>query len=306
LVATAFLLAATAFAITEAWICVDRFLSGAASAVVMVMASTWLFQIVGTRAAPLLYSGAGLGIVAAGESVAMLSRHGASEESAWLTLALTAGALMLPPLAALMTDRFAARAPDLASSERPDINPRRLVIVYAAGGFGYIISATYLPALVAHGTYHLNPVHVFSFFGLCAVPSCFIWLRLDAKVGTRRALGMNYCIQVLGTVLPMVSSHPAALLIATAAVGGTFMGVVAMAMAAGRRHASDLEYNLMAVLTAAYALGQAVGPAASAWVSGPVINLNASLGLAALILLTSIVTALAPDRAAAEARVVQT
>jgi hypothetical protein len=295
LVASALMLAATAFSITAGWICVDRFLSGAASGVVMVMASTWLFQIAGTKWAPLLYSGAGLGIVTAAESVAMLSRHGTCGKSAWLMLAWAAGALMVPALAALGAKRFHARGPELVPPSRPDINPARLVIVYAAGGFGYVITATYLPALVAQGALQLNPIHVFAVFGLCAIPSCFIWLRVDTMLGTRRALAMNYGIQTLGTVIAMVSSHPAALLVATAAIGGTFMGVVAMAMAAGRRHAPGLEYNLLAVLTAAYALGQAFGPAASALVSGPVINLNASLGLAAVTLLAATAVAWAPD-----------
>jgi hypothetical protein len=296
LLASVVMLVATAFALTRWSICFDRFLSGAASAVVMVMASTWLFQTAGIRWAPLLYGGAGLGIVAAGESVVMLVRNGASEESAWLALAMTAGTLMLPPLVALMTNRRSMGELQKPLSARPDISPYRLVIVYAAGGSSYIISATYLPALVANGPYHLDPVHVFSFFGLCVIPSCYIWLRIDAKFGTRRALAVNYSVQALGTVLPMVSLHPAALIGAAAAVGGTFMGVVAMAMAAGRRHAPGLGYNLMAVLTAAYALGQAVGPTASALISGQAINLNLSLGLAAVVLLLSIAAMLAPDR----------
>lgn len=61
------LLATTAFAVSLTWICLDRFLSGVASGVVMVMASTWLFQTAGIRWAPLLYGGAGLGVVVAGK-----------------------------------------------------------------------------------------------------------------------------------------------------------------------------------------------------------------------------------------------
>lgn len=291
LIVSVLLLGATAFTEAVSSICAVRFLSGVASAVVMVMASTWLFQTIGLSWAPLLYGGAGLGIVVAGEGVAAVAARGVSAHSAWLILAVAGSALALPPLLALSAARLRGRTPTRASTIMTtgctDISPRILLFVYAAGGFGYIVSATYLPVLVGRASSDLDPIHVFSLFGLCVLPSCALWLRLDAALGTRRALAASYTIQTAGTLLPLFSSHPAALLTAAVAIGGTFMGVVAITMAAGRRHMPGLRYNLMAVLTAAYALGQAAGPAACALLSATPGDLDRPLGLAAAALLSA-------------------
>ena len=260
-IASVLLLAATGYADGVPSVCAARLLSGISSGVVMVTASTWLFATAGTRWAPILYGGAGIGIVAAGEGVADLSVRGASEKEAWLVLAATGVALAIPSL--LVLARRPARAPTVtrAAPSIPDIGVQRLVLAYATCGFGYVVSATYLPLLVAHAAGGFDPIHVFSFFGLCAAPSCAVWLRLERAFGTRRALAAACVLQALGSLLPIISERPLAIFAAAGAVGGTFMGVVAVAMSAGRRYDVRGSLNPMAVLTAAYAIGQALGPA---------------------------------------------
>jgi len=244
------------------WMGADRFLAGVASGVVMVAASTWLFALVGTRWAPVLYGGVGLGVAVVSEMCCALAARGHGGTDAWTCLAGLAAVLAVPAAGWMLSTRDATPRPQAAPTP-PDIGRRCLLGVYAVGGFGYVVSATYLPTVVRDGFPDMDPVHLFALFGLAALPSCWAWLRVDALFGTRRAMTANYLVQAVGTALPVLSHHPLALLGSSVLVGGTFMGVVALGMSAGRRHATPGS-NLMAYLTAAYATGQFLGPLAAA------------------------------------------
>jgi MFS family permease len=65
--------------------------------------------------------------------------------------------------------------------------------------------------------------------------------------------------------LPALAEGPWAAGAAAVLFGGTFMGAVALAMAAGRALAPG---RAVAILTAGYALGQIVGPALAGAVAG--------------------------------------
>ncbi len=73
-------------------------------------------------------------------------------------------------------------------------------------GFGYIITATYLPLFfIRFAAQQIDPVQIWALFGLAAVPSCFIWHKLVVKLGFRRALTVNLLIRAAGVVLPALS-----------------------------------------------------------------------------------------------------
>ena len=45
-------------------------------------------------------------------------------------------------------------------------------MVYGLAGFGYIITATYLPLFLSGSLQSVDPVHLWALFGLAAAPSC--------------------------------------------------------------------------------------------------------------------------------------
>ncbi len=53
-------------------------------------------------------------------------------------------------------------------------------------GFGYIITATYLPLFLSGSLQSVDPIHLWALFGLAAAPSCLIWHKLVLKWGTGR------------------------------------------------------------------------------------------------------------------------
>jgi len=242
---------------------VVRLLAGVFSALAMVGAASWLLQAMGQpQGAPLLFAGVGLGICLSAELIAAGNSAAWRSSASWLLLA--AAALALSTLAwPALADRpiqSGAGPSNHSLSVHAELGAGRLVPIYGLAGFGYIITATYLPVLVGDARGTLDPVHVWALFGLGAAPSCFIWHRVHEGLGTRRALALNLLIQSLGVALPALSHTAAAYLGSAVLVGGTFMGTATIAMPAARRLAARVRFKMLASMTASYAVGQIVGP----------------------------------------------
>jgi predicted MFS family arabinose efflux permease len=143
------------------------------------------------------------------------------------------------------------------------ISPWMMILVYGLAGFGYIVTATYLPLFVKNALGAIDPVQVWAAFGLAAVPSCFLWHWLHHQLGSRTALILNLAVQAVGVLLPAMSSQSFAFLMSAVLVGGTFVGAVTIALLAAQRIAADVRFNMMAAMTAAYGVGQIAGPLVS-------------------------------------------
>lgn len=248
------------------WVLAVRLLAGVFSALAMVTASSWLFQVVGYHhGAPMLYSGVGLGILVSAELIAVADGAGLRSAAAWGLLALAAallcayswlrvgrdpGALM--PAQADFSDPLRRR-------ERP-LRPGLIIAIYGLAGFGYIVTATYLPLFVRNAVAGADPIQVWAAFGLGAMPSCFLWHALHHRLGSRCALVLALAVQAAGVMLPVLSPTAPAFIASAVLVGGTFVGIVTIAMPAARRIAATVRFNMMAAMTAAYGLGQIAGP----------------------------------------------
>jgi predicted MFS family arabinose efflux permease len=140
---------------------------------------------------------------------------------------------------------------------------RWLVAAYGFEGLGYIVSGTFLvaavvswPGLESYGA--LSWVLV----GLAAAPSTMIWGLLANRFGEPRALLAAYLLQVAGIVMPVVFLHWSTVFLGAVLFGGTFMGIVTLSMNAGRNLAPH-NGRVVGQLTAAYGLGQMIGPMAA-------------------------------------------
>ncbi len=245
---------------------VVRFAAGAASAVALVGASTWLFQVIDRPAgAPMMFAGVGAGILASSELIALGKVAGWHSPALWLLLA-AASALSLLAVWRGFGPNAGPQAAVKARGAPPPIIPGvamgawPLTLVYSLAGFGYIVTATYLPLFVKQALGSVDPVQVWAVFGLGAIPSCLLWHRAQQRWGTRIALGANLAVQLVGVLLPALSRSPAAFLLSAVLVGGTFMGTATIAMSAARMVAAQLSFNILAVMTAGYGIGQILGP----------------------------------------------
>lgn len=245
-------------------IAVVRFGAGVLSAMLMVSASAWLFQVVGNmRGAPLLYAGVGTGIMVSAELIGGGNVFKMHSHGLWLILAAAAG--VVSAIAWRIVSEYQASpkpvATQSAGNEAGDaLRPWPLILIYGLAGFGYIVTATYLPLFVRNAVGQVDPIHIWAVFGLGAAPSCFLWHALHVRLGTRRALALNLTVQAVGVVLPVISLSPLFCLASSLLVGGTFVGTVTIAMPAARRLATAVRFNIFATMTASYGVGQIAGP----------------------------------------------
>jgi len=282
--------------VTAPWLIIMiRGLAGGVSALAMVAASLWLLQHRGhSRGAPMLYAGVGVGIALSSEVLAAGLACGLHSQGLWLALALAALALGMVAMPSLRippsAESHAASVPQTEMHEGTAFSARCLIALYGLAGFGYIVTATYLPLFVKNALGTVDPIQVWALFGLGAIPSCFIWHALHLRLGSRVALFLNLVLQAIGVILPVISPTPIGYLGSALIVGGTFMGTATISMLSARRIAHTTRSSILAAMTASFGLGQIVGPfvasalyASTQSFSASLLAAGSALGIAALL-----------------------
>jgi len=264
-----------------------RLLAGVLTAMVLVSAAQWLLQSMGeSHGAPMMFAGVGVGILLSAELIAAGKAFGLGSAAIWCVLALAGLVLSLMATPALRRARPASPQHTAnGANQRPELSAQVILWVYGLAGFGYIITATYLPLLMKSGLGAIDPLQVWAAFGLGAAPSCFLWHRLHLKLGSRRALALNLLVQAIGVMLPALGDSAFLYLGSAVLVGGSFMGTVTIAMPAARAAAAQVRFNMLAAMTALYGVGQIVGPLAASVLRGLTGSFIPALGAAAGALL---------------------
>ena len=247
-----------------AWLAL-RFLAGVASAFVLVGVSSWALPLLAARGrapwAGWVYSGVGTGIFGCGLIGLVTAVLDVSPDVAWLLLAACSAAVAIVCWRALGRESSAAsslrevpRAPLPASTWW-------VVLAYGSFGFGYIVPATFLPAAARQVV--PNPA-VFAWtwpvFGLAAAVSTAASMRWWREVPPRRIWAGAQVVMAAGVIAPAVRMSVPTLIWCAVCVGGTFMVTTMTGIQEARRVAGASAPRLIAAMTAAFALGQLVGP----------------------------------------------
>lgn len=261
--ASALTTAAMGVASTEAAFLALRFAGGVASAFVLVLASTLVLDRLAAAGraglAAVHFAGVGAGIVA---SAAIVSILGARAEG-WRSLWLASGLLSLVAVgvvAALIPDRAEPVPVRAAPGPRGGRRLAAFVTAYGLFGFGYIITATFLVAIV-RGAEHARALEqlVWPVVGLTAAASVGVWTRIAARIGVARAFAAAAIVEAIGVTASVLWATPAGALVAAALLGGTFMGLTALGLI-GARQLAPGDARAPALMTAAFGAGQIVGP----------------------------------------------
>jgi len=282
-----------------------RFIAGLASAGVFVSASAVVLGELAHRGrselSGWLYSGVGLGITLSG-LVVLLLNHSLPESSAswrmaWICLGALASLLVVPcwawlPNVEATEEEAGGTGPESESvgdapglvrlSTNAHFGIVLLCIAYFLEGGGYIVAGTFLPAIVAGlpGLESLGP-STWILVGLAAAPSTVFWAKVASRMGYVAALVVAYVAQAVGIVLPAVSVAWWAPMISATLFGGTFMGIVALVLIYGRQLVPKRRADLtLGMLTAAFGVGQVLGPLVAAAVTGETGGFDRSLVLA--------------------------
>ena len=242
-----------------------RFVGGAASAFVLVLSSTLVLERLAQAGraglSALCFAGVGIGIAVSAVLVAAMLRAGQSWQALWLA----SGALSLAAATTvgvlLRTDSTPARrnGQEIRSASP---NLLRLIAAYGLFGFGYVITATFLVAIVraAPTVRSLEPV-IWCVFGLAAAPSVALWTRIATSVGASRAFALACLVEALGVAASVIWQTEPGIFLASVLVGGTFMGLTALGLIRARTLAAGEPRRVLAYMTGAFGTGQIIGPA---------------------------------------------
>lgn len=276
-----------------------RFLGGLASAFVLVFASALVLERLAASGRDKLsavhFAGVGGGIVISAVAVAWLVAAGTGWQGLWLA----SGSLALAGLAVvawLMPGDDSLRRPGSQAKAAPaSFALRTMIAAYGLFGFGYVITATFVVAMVraVPEISALEP-HVWALLGLSALPSVALWLAIAARIGVLPAFAAACVVEAVGIAISVLWISSPGILLAVISLGGTFVGITALGLMAGRRlSAGDPRPNI-ALMTASFGAGQVVGPVFAGWLFDRMGSFTvASLTAAAALVLAAILAMLA-------------
>jgi len=275
-----------------------RTLAGIASAGVFVYGSGWCLQRLAQLKAPalggIIYCGPGIGILVTGLATsAMVTQHWRAEHG-WLLyglLALILTALVWPTFAgsAIAT---AAPTPAAHGLEPAQVTrqTRGLTLAYALAGFGYIITATFLPVIARQALPGSNwPDLFWPLFGICVSIGALLATRLPTRWDNRLLLAACYLLQACGILIGIVSPSVTGFALGSILLGMPFTAITLFAMRDARRLRGDHARSLMGMLTAAYGVGQIIGPPLATRLVRSSGSFTSSLSVAASALLAGAV-----------------
>ena len=254
------------------WIAL-RTVAGIASAWVLVFVSTWalerLAQLGRSDMSGAVYAGVGAGIAAAGAGCLLLMNVHSTSNDAWIYLGL-ASLVVTAAIWPFLRESSPRQATEAAPPAGRGREFWRLVLCYGGFGFGYIIPATFLPAMAKSVV--LDPSlfgWAWPVFGAAALASTLFVPRLKRFMTVRAVWICGCLVMALGVVVPMIVPGLAGIMAAAVCVGGTFMVVTMAGMEEARRVAGPQARALMAAMTSAFAFGQIAGPLSVGLLAGP-------------------------------------
>ena len=271
---------------------VIRLLAGLASAFVMVFMSSIVFSHLAASGRgdlqALHFGGVGLGIAASSALLAILVTEHAGWAAGWLwSGAVSAvGLLFVALLAGSATPANGVDGPEPALPK--DRSLTKMILAYGLFGFGYVVTATFLVAIVRQGGGgRVFEATVWMVAGLAGLPSTWFWQKLAARIGLYAAYAVSCLVEVVGVTASVVVKGFTGPLLAGVLLGGTFIAITALGLQTARQLAPQAPRRIFAVMTAAFGLGQIIGPFAAGLLAQASGNYVLASAMAAAALLVS-------------------
>jgi len=301
--ATAVLLALHGLVHAEALLGLLRLLAGAASAATFVsgglLAARLGSRAVGAMSASLVlglyYGGTGLGIIVSALLVPAFT--GSGEAFGWQPAWQALGAVALL-MTLLMAWGTAADAP-LVASIRAAVPLRWQRFGFALAGYflfglGYIGYMTFIVTLLREQ--QLGSAAITAFYitlGLGVMASSWLWAGLLQRLQGGQPMALLNALLAIATLLPVLSTRPAAVFVSGALFGSVFLSVVAASTAVVRHNLAAASWSRgIAVFTAVFALGQIAGPSLVGLIADGPGGLARGLAVSAVVLALGAVLAL--------------
>ena len=276
LAATVVLTLGMALPVPAAWPLL-RFAAGVASALVFLNVSVWcmvrLVSLGHAALGGLIFCGPGLGIVLSGLSASAMVAFHWPAAAGWGVFGLLSVVLcvaiwpVLHGQAAPASAATAAHASLLAPPGQGPLARTGLTVAYGLAGLGYIVTATFLPviaraALPAGSAW---PDLFWPLFGAGVALGAALTTRTPAAWDRRWLLLAAYVMQAAAIALSLVWPGTAGFALGSLLLGLPFTAITFYALQEARRVWPAAGDSFPGLLTAAYGIGQIVGPPMVAW-----------------------------------------
>ncbi|QND59195.1 YbfB/YjiJ family MFS transporter [Mesorhizobium huakuii] len=247
---------------------VIRFLAGLASAFVMVFMASIVFSHINAAGRGDLqawhFGGVGLGIAISAAMMAVLVTEHAGWAAGWLwSAAISACGFVVVALLANegpLANGEAIREPALPKGR----SLMKVIVAYGLFGFGYVVTATFLVAIVRQGGgSRVFEAMVWLVAGLAGFPSTWLWQKIAGRIGLYAAYALACFIEVIGVTASVALGGYLGPLLGGLLLGGTFIAITALGLQAARQQAPKAPRRIFALMTASFGLGQIIGPIAA-------------------------------------------
>lgn len=270
-----------------------RFIAGLSSAAGLLIGSglilNWMIRQEHRAELGIHFGGVGLGI-AASASVAMLMADGFDWAQQWQAFAVIGALLAIPAW-------YWLPKPDTSNLTKAgdaliDHSPRKswMLLLYAAyfcAGVGYVISATFLVAIVEQlPGLEGNGSLVWLIAGLAATPACIFWDVVARKIGELKALFIAYGINIVGIIIPAIDTSLVGVVMSGLLFGATFIGIVSLMLTMVGKFFPTKPAKPMGKLTLSYGVAQIAAPAMAGVTANVTGNYNMPLFIASGIMAT--------------------
>ncbi|HAR5807224.1 TPA: YbfB/YjiJ family MFS transporter [Staphylococcus pseudintermedius] len=284
-----------------------RLLNGISSGAVFVLASNIVLEALHLARregiAGLLYSAVGLGLFSSSLFIFLYIDVTHWRET-WIWLGSAAFILTLIIIVCL---RENPTLPEPASHKAH--GPEKVIryskkfyipfaIAYFCEGAGYIITGTFLVAIVkTMPTLSEYAALSWMFVGLGAIPATVLWSMIGQRIGICLSVILAFLLQIVAVLMPIFTVNAFAIALSSMIFGATFLGLTTLFMSKSHQITFETKgNNLVAVMTLIYSVGQMIAP----YISGILIerthSYNDALIFAAAILVVGILSSLYSKR----------
>ncbi|ELJ9218761.1 YbfB/YjiJ family MFS transporter [Staphylococcus pseudintermedius] len=284
-----------------------RLLNGISSGAVFVLASNIVLEALHLARregiAGLLYSAVGLGLFSSSLFIFLYTDVTHWRET-WIWLGSAAFILTLIIIICL---RENPTLPEPASHKAH--GPEKVIryskkfyipfaIAYFCEGAGYIITGTFLVAIVkTMPTLSEYAALSWMFVGLGAIPATVLWSMIGQRIGICLSVILAFLLQIVAVLMPIFTVNAFAIALSSMIFGATFLGLTTLFMSKSHQITFETKgNNLVAVMTLIYSVGQMIAP----YISGILIerthSYNDALIFATAILVVGILSSLYSKR----------
>jgi predicted MFS family arabinose efflux permease len=274
-----------------------RTLGGYATAVAFVIGSALAARL-SPSLLPVYFAGPGVGIVLASIAVPTTLAAGGSNgwKVGWIALGAVSvvGAIAAWRAEAHVPEHQGRSAASLSVSQFRNLAP--MFAAYVLFGAGYVSFMTFvIEALSDHGVGSWTRAAIFVALGLSSAIATFIWGGRFGALTGGRGLAVVSIITLVGTLPLLASATVVTAAISAVIFGSSFMsGPTAVTAFCRRCLPTEAWAAGIALMTTGFAVGQAVGPVASGFISDHMSQgVTAGLWISPILLLLAAVLAFA-------------